>query len=125
GDARQSVWDSLDAGVCEALYSTPGAVTYPVFRYGRHEEVVPGDGCLMEESSLSGMAFYQGGGYPPAYDGALFFADYSRRCVWTMFAGAGGVPDPTHRAVFIHDAEGPVDIEIGPGGDLFYVDIGG
>ena len=25
--------------------------------------------------------------YPPEYDGALFFADYSRDCIWVMHKG--------------------------------------
>ena len=38
------------------------------------------------------------GGYPSEYDGALFFADYSRNCIWAMLPGADGVPDPAERA---------------------------
>ena len=30
---------------------------------------------------------------PTAYDGALFFADYSRDCIWVMFPGGNGLPD--------------------------------
>ena len=30
-----------------------------------------------------------------AYNGALFFADYSRNCIWAMYPDANGVPDPT------------------------------
>ena len=32
--------------------------------------------------------------YPACYDGALFFADYSRNCIWVMPKGASGDPDP-------------------------------
>ena len=35
--------------------------------------------CTTGSSSISGMAFYKGGPYPDEYDGALFFADYSRK----------------------------------------------
>ena len=38
-----------------------------------------------------------------------------------MFAGANGLPDPATRATFAAGAAGPVDLQIGPGGDLFYV----
>jgi hypothetical protein len=38
------------------------------------------------------MAFYAGGSYPPSYNGGLFFADHSRRCIWFMPAGVNGVP---------------------------------
>ena len=42
-----------------------------------------------------------------------------------MFAGAGGDPDPATRVSFDVGADVPVDLEIGPGGDLYYVDIYG
>ena len=42
-----------------------------------------------------------------------------------MFPDANGVPDPATRQPFINDASGPVDIQVGPGGDLFYVDLNG
>src|SRR3712207_7050367 len=32
-------------------------------------------------SAISGITFYEGGGYPARYEGALFFADYSRGCI--------------------------------------------
>ncbi len=41
-----------------------------------------------------------------------------------MFPGAGGVPDPATRQPFVTDAGAPVDLQVGPGGDLFYVDAG-
>jgi PKD repeat protein len=67
------------------------------------------------------VAFYEGGDYPAAYDGALFFSDYSRSCVWVMTAGANGLPDPATVASF--DSGIPaVELETGPGGDLFAVD---
>ena len=53
------------------------------------------------------------------------FADYSRNCIWTIFRGDNGLPDPATRAGFVTGAAGPVNLEIGPGGDLFYVDFGG
>ena len=74
-------------------------------------------------SSISGLAFYQGGQYPAAYTGALFFADYSRRCTWVMFE-RNGQPDPNTRISFLKNHD-PVSLEIGPGGDLFVVDFTG
>ncbi|HYD49885.1 MAG TPA: PKD domain-containing protein, partial [Terriglobales bacterium] len=61
--------------------------------------------------------------YPDNFDGALFFGDYGRNCIWTMFPGVGGAPDPSTRAAFVSGADGPVDLKIGPNGDLFYVDF--
>ena len=73
-------------------------------------------------SSTAGLAFYEtdNGTYPAEYDGALFFADYSRSCIWVMFAGADGLPDPAARTTFRNSAASPVQLKIGPGGDLYY-----
>ena len=79
-----------------------------------------GTGCL-HSNVLSGMAFYQGGSYPAKYAGALFMSDVYDQCLWWMHAGGRGDPDTTSFKVF---ATGPaaVDLKIGPGGDIFYVD---
>jgi glucose/arabinose dehydrogenase len=96
---------------------------YPMFH---RSAIVAGDGCNNTgSSSTTGLAFYNGGNYPAQYDGALFFADYSRRCIYAMPKGANGLPDPNKRHVFVQAAAYPVDLEIGPNGDLFYVDITG
>ena len=42
-----------------------------------------------------------------------------------MRAGAGGQPDPTKVAWFHQAAASPVELEIGPGGELWYVDLFG
>src|SRR5262249_34657053 len=47
-----------------------------------------------------------------------------RDCIWVMRAGANGLPDPSNIQSFVMPAEDPVDLEIGPGGDLYYVDLG-
>ena len=123
GTSRQPGFDAANLNMCENLYAEAGAVTFAHFQYREGSRVVADDGCGFTDSSLSGLAFYGGGSYPPEYDGALFFGDYTRRCIWVMFPGANGVPDPATRKVFMVDAA-PVDLKIGPGGDLFYVDIG-
>ena len=78
-------------------------------------------------SALSGITFYEGGDYPAAYDGALFFADSVRGCIFVMFPGQDGRPDPTTTTDFSTEAGiyPGVDLTIGPGGDLFYVKLYG
>jgi len=71
------------------------------------------------------MTFYQGGPYPAAYDGALFFADHARNCIWAMHRGTNGLPDPAQIETFVAGAANPVDLETGSNGDLFYVDYDG
>ena len=113
--------------LCETLPLS--AVTRPVFAYRHDEEVAAGDGCpLNTGSSISGMTFNTGANYPAAYDGALFFADYSRNCIWFMPKSANGDPDPAGVALFAHDtnspAGGPVDLQRTPDGNLAYVFLG-
>ncbi len=100
--------------------------TAPVLTYNHSASVVTGDGCTTGSSSVAGMAFYQGGSnYPSNYPNALFFSDYSRKCMWVMYADGSGNPDPTNVAAFANTAAGPVDLRIGPDGNLFYVDFDG
>ncbi len=126
GSSVNPAWDALDLDLCESLYSeqqaSGQAVAHPWFAYGRQAPVVAGDGCAPGQSALSGLSFYRGGDFPKSYDGALFFADYARSCIWVLEAGADGLPDPASVRRFAAGAGGPVDLELGPGG-LYYVDL--
>ena len=42
-----------------------------------------------------------------------------------MLRGANGLPDPTTVQTFLAPAATPIDLQTGPNGDLFYVDIAG
>jgi glucose/arabinose dehydrogenase/chitodextrinase len=130
--ARQSGYDGANIPICETLYQT-NPVTAPYYAYNHNAQVVSGENCPSGGSSISGLAFYQGGSYPDNYDGALFFSDYSRGCIWVMFPGGNGLPDPNSRATFVDRSPavkevGPTELQISPaapelgGGDLFYPD---
>ncbi|MGE5272146.1 MAG: PQQ-dependent sugar dehydrogenase, partial [Verrucomicrobiota bacterium] len=125
GAGRQSSYDSLDLNLCENLYAQTGAVTAPFYTYNHSAQVVAGETCTTGSSSITGLAFYTGSSYPSTYANALFFADYSRKCIWAMFPGTGGDPNPSNRQTFVAGAGTPVQLVTGPGGDLFYVDITG
>jgi glucose/arabinose dehydrogenase/PKD repeat protein len=124
GAGRNSGYDQANLSICENLYS-PGdtAVVAPYFTYHHDSRVVTGESCPTGSSAISGLAFYEGGNYPAQYDDALFFADYSRGCIWAMFRGSNGLPDPATRITFGAGAADPVDLQIGPGGDLFYAEL--
>jgi uncharacterized repeat protein (TIGR01451 family) len=124
GNATQSGYDSANLSICENLYAAGGVIA-PYYTYNHSAQVVAGETCPTGGSSIAGLAFYQGGTYPAAYTGALFFADYSRDCIWVMFAGGNGLPNAANRATFAAAASNPVDLQIGPGGDLFYADFDG
>ena len=128
GDGRQSGYDAANLAICENLYAAgSSAVVAPYFRYHHNDLVLPNDVCPKGGSSVAGVsfAFYEGGNYPADYRGALFFADYTRRCIWAIPPGSNGLPDLSKRRTFVSGAAQPVDVQIGPGGDLFYVDLGG
>jgi PKD repeat protein len=123
GNGRQAGYDSANLNICENLYGQANAVSAPYFTY-KHRTQVGGESCRTANgSSISGLAFYKTGPYPDEYDDALFFADYSRRCIWVMEKGNNGLPNPGQLKPFVTDAENPVDLQIGPNGDLFYVDL--
>jgi PKD repeat protein len=73
---------------------------------------------------VSGIAFYSGTSYPASYRGALFFSDFTRDCIYVMPPGSSGVPDPARLTAF-GTAPMPVELQPGPGGDLFYVSLNG
>ena len=127
GVARLSGYAQLD--LCKALYAdTARPATAPYYKYNHNSTLRSGDTCPAGSSSISGLAFSTSSNYPSAYAGALFFADYARNCIWVMYKGANGLPDPTTVRTFVDNADNPrpVDLEIDPrSGDLFYVNITG
>jgi hypothetical protein len=126
GTPRMGSYDSLNLDSCEALYAQgAGAVTAPYYAYSHSEKVVPGETCTSGSSSVSGLAFYTADAFPPAYKNALFFSDYSRNCIWVMYPGSNGLPDPATRQTFLAGAAGPVFLTQGPDGALYYADLAG
>jgi glucose/arabinose dehydrogenase len=125
GNLPQPGYDATNLAVCEALYQTPGSVTSAQHVYRHSDRVVAGDSCEPGSSAISGLAFYAGGTYPDVFDGALVFADYSRGCIWAMLVDGSGDPDAGSISTLASGAAGPVDLQVGPQGDLFYVDIFG
>jgi uncharacterized repeat protein (TIGR01451 family) len=132
GSGHQSGYDGANLNICENLYAQgTGAVVPPYYTYNHSAKVVPGESCSPNpdgsgaSSSTAGVAFYPGGPFPDTYDGALFFADYSRDCIWVMFRGGNGLPNASDRATFLAPAANPVDLQVGPDGALYYADFDG
>ena len=126
GFDRQGGYGSLGLDICEDLYDQEALhpVTSPVFTYQHFQPVILGDTCDSGSSSTSGLAFENASSFPARYHGALFFADYSRNCIWVMRDSSGdGVPDASAVENFRPGAGGPVDLQFGPGGSLYYSDI--
>ena len=126
GTDRQGGYDGANLNICENLYAQgTGAVQAPHYAWNHSAKVVPLETCPTGSSSAAGIAFGPTNNYPSEYHGALFFADYSRDCIWAMLPGANGVPDPATIRTFAAGAANPVHLQIGPGGDLFYPDFDG
>jgi glucose/arabinose dehydrogenase len=128
--------------LCQSLYEEeegraegePRVVTPPFFTYSHRQVVAPGDECAFTQetepgSAIAGISFYRGlGDYPAPYDGALFFADTVRGCIYVMRAGEDGRPDPFTVSPFFSETVPTypgVDIEEGPEGDLYYASLYG
>jgi glucose/arabinose dehydrogenase len=125
GAGRQSGYDGANLSLCESLYAAgPGAVTTPYLGYAHAGKLHAEDPCPTGTSSTSGMAFTPPGSpLPGEFAGALFFADYARACIWVMEKGSGTLPNPALLKTFRAGAATPVDIQFGPGGDLFYANV--
>jgi glucose/arabinose dehydrogenase len=123
GSDRQPAYDAADLASCESLYGA--GQTGPYYRYRHSAKVVPSDSCAAGTSSVSGFAFENDSNYPSDYDGALFFADASRGCIWVMKRAGGADPNPSQVSQFVGGAGTPVQVVTGPGGDIFYVDLDG
>jgi glucose/arabinose dehydrogenase len=125
GPRAQAAFQAAGIGMCSALYAD-GSARMPFFSWDHSSRVVAGETCPTGTSSVSGLAFYASGSYPAKFEGALFFTDWARHCIWAMLPDASGVPDPTQVVTFASGLSGgSVNLERGPGGDIFYVDYDG
>lgn len=129
GSGRQPGYDGANLSICENLYGQNGAVVAPYHTYHHSARVVSGEACPTGSSSVFAGDFQRTSGspFPAEYDGALFFGDYSRDCIWAMQRGGSSVPNPAAGNIktFAAAAANPVDVKIGPEGDLYYVDFDG
>ncbi|GAA3607846.1 LamG-like jellyroll fold domain-containing protein [Microlunatus ginsengisoli] len=122
GDARQSGYDSANTPLCESLYTAgPAAVSAPLFTYN-HGSTVGGSACPTGGSAVSAIEFpVNATAYPAAYRGGVFFGDYSRRCIW--YANLTGSTIDTGSITTFDATAWPAELETGPNGDVYVVDI--
>jgi glucose/arabinose dehydrogenase/PKD repeat protein len=122
GAGRSTSWDNLNVTICENLYATgPATVTPPYWSYRHGQQPGPAS-CTNAGSAISAIAF-AGAPYPAQYHGALFVGDYVSSCMWALMPGSNGLPDPANIKTILTGVA-PVDLEAGPDGRLYYVDIG-
>jgi glucose/arabinose dehydrogenase len=115
-------FQAVGLDLCTRLYDDPSLVKPSFYSYAHKASAVPNDGCPTHGSSAAaGMAFYEGGTYPDRFVGGLIFSDYARGCTYLFPLGADGQPDAS-RAEPILRGFNSVDLEIGPGGDVYEVE---
>jgi glucose/arabinose dehydrogenase len=124
GAGRMPSYDNLNLNLCESLYAQgAGAHAVPHYTYRHADKVIAGEACPSGTSSVAGLAFYTGTRFPARYRDGLFFADYSRSCLWFMPVGTNGLPDPSRRESFGSGIVGIVNLVQGPDGSLYYPDL--
>ena len=108
--AGRPSYDSLNLEPLRDPLRAAGPVIAPVLHLPpqRLDRVRRGAAPTARARRPSAWPSTSGGDYPPAYDGALFFADYSRDCLWAMLAGLQRPARiPTKRANFLTSARQP------------------
>jgi PKD repeat protein len=126
--------------ICQRIYtntSIPSTTSFKTsfYAYRHSEKVTSTEICNTGSSAISGIAFNDNANnYPAVYDNALYFADSSRRCIWAVLADpATGNPVYSNRVALVQNDNtsgsnpGPrvVDLQSGPGGNLYYLDLEG
>jgi glucose/arabinose dehydrogenase len=96
---------------CQALYEEgPDAVHPPLVIWSRQEG----------SSAVVGGVFYTGENYPEKYHNAFFYGDYIRSFIRFIHVDENSelLDGPVE---FANRVGGPVDFEMGPDGDLYYL----
>jgi hypothetical protein len=103
--------------VCQTLYAAvaldPSKWTKGILTYDHN-----GVGA-----AVTGGPFYTGTTYPAAYQGAYFFGDYARNQIRYATVNSSNVIT-SGPFDFDLSADSPVDIQLGPDGNLYYLSIG-
>jgi glucose/arabinose dehydrogenase/PKD repeat protein len=89
------------------------AATFPLYEYMR----------IGEGGAVVGGTFYTGTVYPVQYQGVYFFGDFAQNWLRTLRVDDADALVPEGVADFAEDADGPVDMEMGPDGLLYYLAI--
>ena len=113
GDAQQPGY--APKTICQDLYKRgAGAVQAPLVQW-LHENY--------GSAAATGGAFYVGTSYPAQYQGAYFYGDYAQGFLRTLRVDDNQRLVPGSVADFATNVSAPVDIEMGPDGDLYYLSI--
>ena len=102
---------------CQALYAEGlSAVRFALYEY---------DHCQLfcGSTAVTAGVFYTGSTYPAQYRGMFFFGDYGQGFLRYLRADASHNLVPGSVAELATNADGPVDFEMGPDGNIYYIAI--
>ena len=129
GAGRQGRYDERGIGLCESLYGqpnqslggVPSPLTAPYHSWPRAGEQ-PAPGCSSSGGgTATGGRFVDTPSWPASLRGAYVFSDYARSCIAALPL-VDGEPDADAPVALVTDATA-VALQIGPGDDLYYLDI--
>jgi len=137
GDVGWSTWEEQNAGVAGANLGWPcyeGAVQQPGYAAEAACQTLYNQGTSAVRMPLVpynhngggaaavGGVFYSGTTYPSKYQGAYFCADYAQSWIRYLYVDASNniTSGPFD---FLYNADGPVDVELGPDGNIWYLSI--
>jgi glucose/arabinose dehydrogenase len=112
-DVGALTWEEINLGqaganygwpTCEGMCANPSFVN-PIYAYNH------GTGA-----AITGGAFYHGSQFPAEFIGSYFFGDYVNGFIRRL--------TPENQAVeFASGAQSPVDLKVGPDGNLYYLSV--
>jgi glucose/arabinose dehydrogenase len=125
-DVGEAAWEEINQGVAGANYGWPSSEGYttnpqytsPVYAYGHGSDANQG-------YAIVGGAFYnpQTNSFPSQYAGNYFYMDYVNGWISYIDPASTNPKVPTSFATGIPSSYvgGPVDLEVGPDGALYYL----
>jgi glucose/arabinose dehydrogenase/regulation of enolase protein 1 (concanavalin A-like superfamily) len=123
-DVGQDTWEEIDEGVAGANYGWPnceGACSPPNPSYREPLFYYPHGAGTNAGYCIAGGAFYNPAvnQFPSAYLGVYFFADYVNGWIRKLDPANGN-----QVSGFATGINAPVDLQVGPDGQLYYLAIG-
>jgi glucose/arabinose dehydrogenase len=134
GDVGLNLWEEVDVvdrpglnfgwPCYEGNIQSPRWKRHPVCRrlYAKGKEAVKFPLVAYRHASVTGGTFYTGDAWPSEFRGAYIFADWQQS--WMRYLTLRS--DNAHTATtkdFAAEAAGPVELEFGPDGNLYYVSL--
>ena len=113
GAGLQPTLSKLD--FCQDLIEDGPAETQPLYAYAH-------DG---ESAAVTAGVFYQGTNYPARFNNAFFFGDWAQSWISVLKVDDDNDLVDGSVEVILSDAGRPIDFEVGPDGDIYYLTSGG